>query len=167
MKIRKFIFLFLSLPLFFCCVKSSDKIEGDLYFGALRFGNFYKQPDSLVRKFKIYADTVNRKNLEPSDKEILETYEILKKENILYYPYIELKLDSGTVVKLYLKTFDYKKIKKHKRQQLQKEGKKVRIVAEVRNLGHNLFICNNVLNIMKTEGKTLQIQKKFQIEDYK
>ncbi|CAN5183414.1 hypothetical protein BH11BAC6_BH11BAC6_00790 [soil metagenome] len=43
-------------------------IEGDLYFNWLRFGNFYNQPDSIIKKVTIYADTVNREVIDSADK---------------------------------------------------------------------------------------------------
>ena len=66
MTIRLAIILFSTVTSLFFSTCKLDKhdikvIEGDLYFSWLRFGSFYNQPDSIIEKVKLYADTVNRK----------------------------------------------------------------------------------------------------------
>ena len=151
---------------FFASGQNKKATEGDLYFGFFRFGSFYNQPDSIVKKFKIYADTVNREIVSATDKKVLAMYETLKKENLLYNPYIELRLDNDSIIKLYLDQSDYDKIKINKRQKLQDNNKKIRIKVEGKNLGNGMLRCEKLISIEKIDGHTFQVQKKFKIDDY-
>ena len=121
------LFLILIVLLDFSCHQDNKTIEGDLYFGFFRFGSFYQQPDSLINEFKIYADTVDIKNISAADKKILTMYERLRNEDLLFNPFVELRIDNDSIIKLYLDTSDYDKIKIYKRQELQDSNKKIRI----------------------------------------
>ena len=142
------------------------KIEGDLYFSRLRIGSFYHQPDSIIQKVKIYADTVNRKLSDASDLRTLAMYEILKKENLLYRPFIDLKLDNDSIVKIYLTPREYDQIRIFHRQDLLDTKKKIRINLEVRELGYGMDLSTKIISVNKMDGQTLQVNKKFRIEDY-
>ena len=54
--------------------KATSIVEGDLFFRPLRYGSFYNQPDSLIKKFVAYADTARLDSLTLFEKEVLETY---------------------------------------------------------------------------------------------
>jgi hypothetical protein len=172
MTTRSLNILFSIVTLIFLSTCSSDKqeskmIEGDLYYSWLRIGSFYNQPDSIVEKVKLYADTVNRKLVDSSDLKTLTMYEILKKENLLYRPFIDLKLDNDSIVKIYFTNEDYNKINIFNRQELLNTKKKIRIKTEVRDLGLGMALCTNLLSVSKVDGQTLQINKKLKIEDYR
>ena len=154
------------IVLLFACGQNKKITEGDLYFNCFRFGSFYEQPDSILNKFKIYADTVNRKTISAIEKKVLTMYETLKNENLLYSPFVELRLDNDSVVKLYLNQSDYDKIKINKRQELQDNNKKIRIKVEEKNLGNGMLRCEKLISIDKIDGHTFQVQKKFKIDDY-
>lgn len=158
--------------LFFLSSCSSKKqeskiLEGDLYYSWLRIGSFYNQPESIIEKVKLYADTVNRKTIDLSDLRTLKMYEILKQENLLYMPFIDLKLDNDEIVKIYFTTDDYEKIKIYKRQDLFDTKKKIRIKIEVRDLGFEMALSTNLLSVTKVDGQTFQISRKLKIEDYR
>lgn len=161
--------LFSVIILFTSCKshKQNNKlIEGDLYYSWLRIGSFYNQPDSIIEKVKVYADTVNRKLLDSNDLRFLKMYEMLKVQNLLYSPYIELKLDDDSILKIYFTNNDYEKIKIYRRQELIDTKKKIRIKAEVKDLGTGMALSKDLISINKVDGETLQINKKFKIEDY-
>ncbi len=159
--------IFLLTAIFvFACGQDNKTIQGDLYFSFLRFGSFYNQPDSIINKFKIYADTVNNNKLNTFDKQVLTMYKTLKKENLLFNPFIELRLDNDSIIKLYLDKSDYDKIKIYKRQELQDQNKKIRINLVGNYLGNGMLLCKKLISVDKVDGQTLQIQKKFKIDDY-
>ncbi len=163
-----FTFLTLAVMTISCRQIQNDKkiIEGDLFFSAFRYGSFYNEPDSLIKKFVAYTDTVRLDSLTSLEKEILETYHILKNENRLFSPFVEIKINDTSFIKLYLDSVDYDKIKIYKRQELQASNKKIRIKAETRKLNNQLSICTKLIFIDKLDGVTLQQQKKFKIDDY-
>ena len=169
MPLRLSTILFSVIILFTSCKshqQNNKLIEGDLYYSWLRIGSFYNQPDSIIEKVKVYADTVNRKLLDSNDLRFLKMYETLKAQNLLYNPYIELKLDNDSIIKVYFTNNDYEKIKIYRRQELIDTKKKIRIKAEVKDLGKGMALSTNLISINKVDGETLQINKKFKIEDY-
>ncbi|WP_018343687.1 hypothetical protein [Cytophaga aurantiaca] len=167
MKKSAYLIVSISLLIFISSFQQKKEIiQGDLYFGFFRFGSFYNQPDSVVNAFKIYADTVDRTNIRDLDKLVLEMYDTLKKENLLFNPFIELYMGNDSIIKLYLAKSDYDKIKIYKRKELQDHNKKVRIEAEARYLGNGMFVCEKLISVKKVHGDTFQTQSKFKIEDY-
>jgi hypothetical protein len=165
-KLAGWTFLFLTAISVFACRQDNKTIQGDLYFSFLRFGSFYNQPDSVINKFKIYADTVNYNKLNSFDKQVLTMYKTLKKENLLFNPFIELRLDNDSIVKLYLDKSDYEKIKIYKRQELQDQNKKIRINILGSYIGNKMLHCKKLISVDKVDGQTLEIEKKFKIDDY-
>jgi hypothetical protein len=146
--------------------RSTKKLEGDLYYSLFRIGNFYNQPDSIIQKAKLYLDTVNRKLLDSSDLLDLTRYELLKKENLLYRPFIDLKLDNDSIIKIYLSSADYEKIKIFKRQDLLNAKKKVRLILDVHDLGLGMALATKIISANKIDAQTSRNNKKFLIEDY-
>ena len=106
---------------------TTDTLTGDLYFSFFRMGNYYNQPDSVVNHFELYFDTVTIEKLNTGDKKLLRQYRILKEKNLLYRPFVYLRVKDDSVVTLYLDTLDYDRIKIYRRQRLQDDNKKVRI----------------------------------------
>lgn len=146
--------------------QANKQVEGDLYYDWFRIGSFYNQPDSIIEKIKLYADTVNREVLDPVDLRFLTMYEISKKEDLLYRPFIDLRLGNDSVVKIYFKNKDYDKIKIYKRQDLLDTKKKIRIKMEVQDLGFGMAVDKKLISINKVDGQTFQISPKLKIEDY-
>jgi hypothetical protein len=151
-----------------CGIKNGQtkKLEGDLYYSYLRFGNFYNQPDSIVQKVKMYFDTVNHKELDSSAQLYAMRYDLQKKMDLLYKPFIELQLDNYSITTIFLSHDDYEKIKKFKRQDLLDTKKKVRINIEVNDLGLGMAIGTKIILAEKVDGQMHAFSKKFLIEDY-
>jgi hypothetical protein len=162
------IFLPTILILIFGCDSrpKTDTLTGDLYFSFFRLGNYYNQPDSLVRKSETYFDTVTIEKLNSGDKKVLTQYRILKEKNLLFRPFVYLRIKDDSVVTLYLDSLDYDKIKIYKRQKLQDDNKKVRIEASVIMIDSGLFNCEKLKRVDIVDGETLQRERKFKIEDY-
>lgn len=166
----KYISIILSFIFILSCnsLSSDNKlIEGDLYFDWFRIGSFYNQPDSIIQNAKIYFDTVNQYKLDPDSKKFFFMYESLKKEDLLYSPFIDMKLDNDSIMKIYFKNADYEKIKIYSRKELQDTKKKVRIKMEVHELGNKMAFCTKLIAVNKVDGQTFIISRKFKIEDYK
>jgi len=144
----------------------TDTLTGDLYFSFFRLGNYYNQPDSVVNQSKLYFDTVTIEKLNTGEKRLLRQYRILKQKNLLYRPFIYLRVKDDSVVTLYLDTLDYDQIKIYRRQKLQDDNKKVKIEATVTMIDSGLYNCEKLIRVDLVDGETLQRQKKFKIEDY-
>ena len=156
----------LSSFLVFGCTKDYQTIEGDLYFSPLRFGSFYNQPDSLVCKFISYVDSVDQLNADEDVRKILTMYKVLKSENLQYNPFADIRLDNDSVIRLYLEKSEYDRIRIHRRKELQMSKKKIRLKVQGKDLGNGMVICKNLISIYKIDGVTLQVQKKYKIDDY-
>ena len=164
------LYLIIALAIFFTCttVKQDHKlIEGDLYYSWLRLGSFYDQPDSLIERAKKFMDTVDRKTLDSTDRQYLKMYETLEKLNLLYKPYIDLKLDDASIIKIYFSNDEYKRIKGFNRQELLNTKTKIRIKTEIRDLGNGMALCTKLISADKVVGETLQNNKKLKINDYR
>lgn len=168
-KMKSLSILFLILAIVFSSCNSKIEVtnlNGDLYFGFLRIGSYYNQPDSMIVKFEQFFTKSNFDNFNQDEKEIFGHYEKLKKLDLLYSPFVEILTDNDSVVNLYLELEDYNKIKIYKRQKLQDEKKKVRISALVRKIDNKLYYCEKLEKVELIDGETLQVQRKFRIEDY-
>lgn len=146
--------------------QSSPTMEGDLYFGLWRYGSLYKQPKKVVKWVEKMAESKRRDTLDPTSQDILRIYDILQQENKLYMPYVQLKLDDNSIVRIYLEKSVYKKIKTHTIDELQEKKQKVRIQLEYRQMADDLFYCKKLIQVDLRHGETLQRQRKFAIEDY-
>ncbi|MEQ1799084.1 MAG: hypothetical protein ABL872_14115 [Lacibacter sp.] len=141
-------------------------IEGDLYFNWLRIGSLYNQPDSIIQGVHNYADTVNRNGLDSFDLRFLFMYDKLKSENLLYSPFVEIKVNNDSIITLYLSKNDYDKIKVYHRQDLIDINKKIVIKAETKFLAPGMVYCSKLLSVEKVDGITEQRDSKLKIEDY-
>jgi len=141
-------------------------VEGDLYYSWLHIGSFHNEPDSIIEKVKLYADTVNRKLVDSDNLKLLAMYDILKKEDLLSKPFIDLRLDTDSIIKIYFTTDDYDKIKIYKRQDLVDTKKKIRIKVQVRDLGFGMALSIKLLSVIKIDGRTQPQDNKWKIEDY-
>ncbi len=161
-------FLVLFMCVFNSCKTSQTKqtLTGDLYFSFFRFASYYNQPDSLVDQVKMYFDTLDIQTASEEDKHFVELYRIISDNKLIYKPYVDIFIEPDSIVKLYLNQEDYDKIKIHKRQDLQNNNKKIVISASVTDYSKGIYFCDSLMNIKKVNGKTLQLQKKFRIEDY-
>ena len=144
----------------------TDTLTGDLYFSFFRLGSYYNQADSVVKFYETYFDTVTFEKVNSADKRLIKQYRLLKEKNLLYRPFVNLKIQDDSVVTLYLDTLDYNRIKVYKRQKLQDDNKKVKIQAAVTMIDNGLFNCEKLKSIDLVDGETLQRQKKFKIDDY-
>lgn len=168
MKKKAYILILLLLVTFGFTPTKKTIIEGELYFSPFHLGSFYNHSDSIINRINEYYTN----NFQPNDSltSFDIGYQILGKENLLYHPYVQMLLPTdSTIIYLYLDTVDYEKIRTHKYKELQNNNKKVKINAEVQDLGNNMFFCKKLISVTKVDGITLIKQKrrrKLAIEDY-
>ena len=156
------LFCFLMLLIGVSCQDEKDVLEGDLYFSYLRFGSFYHQPDTIFRRFQAFANTAQMDR----DSSFLAQYQTLKRENLLYSPFVDLELKDNSIITLYLQPSDYDKIKIYKRKDLRTSRTKINIKARVKSLGNKLFLCEDLISIDRISGVTQPSNGKWKIEDY-
>ncbi len=169
MKIKQLPSIILMLLLLAACqpqerkITAGTTIEGDLYFGFLRMGSLYNAPDTEVHKYKLYADSLlKQKDLDTFGKK----YTLLQKENLLYHPFVEVRLDNDSIINLYLDSADYEQIRVYTYHELRDAHKKLRIKAIVQQLGYGMVVCKELVLVEKMEGVTQPREGKFKIEDY-
>lgn len=145
----------------------STKITGDLYYTWLKLGSFYGQPDSMLTQYLQLKDSIGYEGLMKEDSIGTKYIRVLEENNLLTSPFIYLRTDEGKTILLYLDKDDYKKFIKFNYQDLIDKKQKVRIVAEADSLWNKMFLCKSLISVRLIEGKTLQQQKKFKIEEYR
>ena len=162
--------LLLTLTIVLSCkdikTKQTQLIEGDLYFSFFRLGNLYGAPDSVANNVHSFADTANRALQDSATLALLTIYDTLKREKLLYSPYVDLKLDNDSIITIILTKDDYHKIAPTNYQHLLDTRKKIRIKAEVRQIVSSHFYCNKLLLIDTLDGETLRKSTKLKIDDY-
>ena len=159
--------IIISIFLFPCnSQKQTSVLTGDLYFGFFRFASYYNQSDSLIDRFRLYFDTLDYDNASIDDRHFIDLYRIVENNGLIKKPYIDILVQTDSIVKLYLDIDDYNRIKVYKRKDLQDNNKKIVISANVLDYSGGIYYCDSLISIDKVSGQTLQIEKKFRIDDY-
>jgi hypothetical protein len=146
--------------------QASDTLEGDLFFGFWRYGSLYKQDKKTIKWIEDLSKNNRRDTLQSNTQDILRIYDVLKKEEMLYFPYVQVCLDNDSIVRLYFQKKDYKKIQVNKLNDLIEKEEKVRMIFQVRELGQGLYYCEKLMSLNRIKGKTRIRPTKFAIEDY-
>ena len=149
-----------------CSHAQSDTLKGDLYFGLWRYGSLYEVPKDKVEIIENLAASDKRDTLDMYTQQMLNLYDTLKDEGLLYSPYVQLKTPNDSIVRVYLKLDDYKTVTEHKLDSLIKKGEKITIQIIVRAFGPKLYYCEQLLSAVKSTGTTYPIQRKFKLEEY-
>ncbi len=148
------------------CGQQAKTISGDLYFGFWRYGSFYKQPKKTIKWIEKLSLTTQRDTLDETQQNILRIYDDLKREKLLYAPYIQMILPNDSIVRVYFKKEEYRKIRKNKIDDLQEKMEKVTFNFEVRKIGKDLYYCEKIISMNRIKGQTFPRQTKFKLEDY-
>jgi hypothetical protein len=146
--------------------QKTENVTGDLYFGFWRYGSFYKQPKKIIKGVESLSTTTQKDTLDETQQNIIRIYEDLKREKLLYAPYIQIILPNDSVVRIYFKKAVYRKIRKNKIDDLQEKNEKVTFNFEVRQIGKDLYYCKKMVSMNRIKGQTLPRQTKFKLEDY-
>lgn len=150
-----------------CNSPSKDnRLTGDLYFGLFRIGSYYNQPDSLIAGFERYIDTINYETADKDQRKFVRQFRRLKEEGLMYNPFVQIKDASDSILTVYLEKPDYDRIKIYKRKDLQSEGKRIDIEAEVIRVDEGMFYCSKLLKVEKLDGETSIKSNKWRVDDY-
>ncbi len=129
-------------------------VKGDLYFKLIDIGSFYKADIGTLSKFEKSLDSLLlSKNISPDELEVIRIFDLLKKNNLLQSPWINLKTESE-IIKIFLAEKEYKKLEKFKRSQLVKNNKKVELKILVEELDRGIYYSDEISEFKKVDGKT-------------
>lgn len=173
-------FLIVSSAILFACKSTDTKknaannyeeksktVEADLYFNWLRIGNFYNMQDTTIINISKQLEN-QRNNQTDEDTSLLTLFRVLKANNVLYHPYIEVVMENDVHATWYLNTADYDSIKQFKLKDLDANNQKLHISADVKNIYENAFICIKIEEIkLLDKGDYNNSDKKFNAKDYK
>jgi hypothetical protein len=170
-RIMRYIILLLILIICSCTQERDDQLYiGELYFNAFQLGSYYNLDDSTRTKFEYSMDTTDLNTADSSQRAFIRLYRKFKEEGLLYKPFVDLRINDSSFVKLYLDSADYEKIKTHKWQDLLDRQKKVVIWGRTRELGRldfPLLYCTELVDVEVKDGQTFPgRQGKFKINDY-
>lgn len=143
-----------------------EKVLGDLYFGWLRIGNLYGQDISSKDDISYQLDTMQTAH-RGEDSALIVLYKKLNEKQLLYAPYIDVKMNDGELTTWYLNSEDYEKIKKFKLQELNATNKKVRLTADLEKIYQNAYNCIKILEIeLLDKGNYQNTDPKINAKDY-
>ena len=145
----------------------TQTIQGDLYYSFFRIGSYYNQTENEIEAQELFFDTLDYSNADADEKKLYNQYNKLKKLKLLYSPFVDIKINDSSIIKLYLDSSAYNQFKTFNRVQLQTDSNKVLVQARVNEIDEGLFYCVELLKTEITLGTTLSSSKKFLIEDYK
>jgi len=154
------------------CTKEHDDhlYIGELYFNEFQLGSYYNLDDSTRTRFEYSMDTTDLSKADSSQLKFIRLYRKFREEGLLYKPFVDLRLNDSSFVKLYLDSSDYNKIKIHKWQDLLDRQKKVVIWGRTKELGRldfPLLYCTDLVDVEVKDGQTFpERQGKFKINDY-
>lgn len=144
---------------------NSVTVEGDLYFGFFRIANLYGLPDSIAEKTIIYFEDKQITN-EYRDTSLFKMYSLLKKEHLLYTPFIQIRTSTDTIITVFMEKSIYSKIAPTNYQQLITSRKKIQLKIESQKLTETLYRGLKILSIDSVHDNNSHRIGKFKIEDY-
>jgi hypothetical protein len=130
------------------------EFEGDLYFKLIDIGSFYGADDKTIQNFEKSFDSIRWSKIAGKDElEIIRVFDILKANDLLKSPWINLKTDSD-IKKIYLSELEYEKLKKFDRNKLITDNKKVELKIKVTELDSGIYYSDKISEIKLIDGKT-------------
>lgn len=133
---------------------SKKEFKGDLYFKLIDLGSFYGADDVTVARFEKSFDSIRKsKDFGKDELELIRVFDILKKNDLLKSPWINLKTESD-IKKIYLSESEYEKLKEFDRKKLIAYHKKVVLKIKVTELDSEIYYSDKISEIELTEGKT-------------
>ena len=136
------------------CSKNDKEFEGDLYFKLIDIGSFYGADDENIARIEKSFDSIRRsKNAGKDELELIRVFDILKANDLLKSPWINLKTESD-IKKIYLSESEYEKLKEFDRNKLIADYKKVGLKIKVTELDSGIYYSDKISEIELTDGKT-------------
>lgn len=136
------------------CSTKPEEFKGDLYFKLIDIGSFYGADEKAIEKIEKYIDSIQQnESAEKDELEIIRVFEILKANDLIKSPWINLKTESD-IMRIYLSESEYEKLKQFDRNKLIANNQKVELTIKVIELDSGIYYSNKVLKMNLTEGKT-------------
>ncbi|MFT6053505.1 MAG: hypothetical protein ACJAS3_001318 [Roseivirga sp.] len=108
-----------------------------------------------MKKFEVPMDSISLlEDFKNDDQQFLEPFLRLKSSHLIILPSFSLKVDTATIIRVYLDESEYENIKDHERSQLVKENNRVEIILTGEYISDQIVRCSMVRAVIKTEGKT-------------
>ena len=136
------------------CTKNEKEFKGDLYFKLIDIGSFYGADEKTIEKFEKSFDSIRWSKMAGKDElEIIRVFDILKSNDLLKSPWINLKTESD-IKKIYLSEKEYEKLKEFDRNELITDNKKVELKIKVTELDSGIYYSDKISEIKLIDGKT-------------
>jgi hypothetical protein len=146
---------------------NNNLVEADLFFSWLRIGNFYNLSDSVDMDVNSVLDSLAQNNI-GSDSSLIVLYKKLHEKELLFSPYIEVKLEDGTQATWFINQADYDTIKTFKLKELKATKTKVHLSAELEHIYQSAYFCFKIAKIEVQEDFNYKNDdNKFNGLDYK
>ena len=130
------------------------EFKGDLYFKLIDFESFYGTDEKIIERFEHTFDSIRYSKIaRKEDLEVIRVFDILKANNLLKSPWINLKTESD-IIKIYLSESEYEKVKKFERNKLINTNQKVELEIKVTELDSGIYYSNKISEIKIVNGKT-------------
>ncbi|MEO9483133.1 MAG: hypothetical protein ABJG47_06795 [Ekhidna sp.] len=154
------------------CTKEQTEyhtINGDLYYTWFDFGSFYNYPDSVLENVLLIQLENEEAELIAEDSLGYIYFKLLQENDLLTSPWINLRVNDDSTVKLFMDKSEYEVFTKVSHEQLLSDNEKINVTARVQHLTDNLFKCIEVMDVKRLEGRTfiLNGNRKFTVSDYK
>ena len=136
------------------CSKNEQELKGDLYFKLIDLGSFYGADEKTIEKFEKSFDSIRQSAMAGKDAlEIVQAFDILKANDLLNSPWINLKMGSD-IKKIYLSEKEYEKLKKFDRNDLINNNKKVELKIKISKLDGGIYYSDKITHLNLLDGKT-------------
>jgi hypothetical protein len=153
MKTKIFTLFMLSIVSFSC--KKEIILKGDLYFKLIDLTSPIGLTDEQALNVEKWIDSMylDYEKLSDGNKKLVDYYKKVIKHNLLKNPYLQLQTEDG-IIKVYLNSKEYEKIKHFKLSDLQEKSKKVNIELNAKELEKDIFYSEDIITIQELDGKT-------------
>ena len=153
---KKWILIIFGLFLAMSCKENKSKvITSDLTFRSVAFSTLYGVTDdkyeSMIKELDSFV-TYSKKKTEE-----IALYEHLLKvndHNLLRLPVIFLNPEKDSVITVYLKESEYHKVSAYKHADLFKEGKKIELKLELKEIDKDIFYSDHIISVKKVTGRS-------------
>lgn len=147
-------------------IHNDNLVEADLFFGWLRMGSFYGNSDAKNIDINAALEAMSKNNTS-TDSSLIVLYKKLNERDLIFSPYVDVKLEDGSSATWYLNQLDYDSLKTFKLDDLTATKSKVHLSAEIEHIYQNAYLCKNLAKIELVKDVNYNNTDKFNAGDYK
>ena len=146
---------FILLICFSISCNNKENLKGDLYFKHIDLTSPVGLTDEQALNVEKIINSMasDDKKMDEKNKDFVDYYKKVIKHDLLKNPYLQLQTEDG-IIKVYLNSKEYEKIKHFKLSDLQEKSKKVNIELNAKELEKDLFYSEDIISIQELDGKT-------------